>query len=202
MSAYIRWEGKNRETGTRTQVIDLLHADAEFDAERDSNGKVVNRWMVLCMDHSMLVTSHNLETALSLSAHPLAWCESCQDMEPTPQEQGVVDQGQANLEAMIAEQEAYDKLTPKGKHFMRLVGSHFFDFFDDGIVANSGNWGENMAAQAYTALGVKPTSMPGIMNGTLKAGMWFTSKDDGNDGDFWYLTELGAAVARYAATQS
>lgn len=92
---------------------------------------------------------------------------------------------------------AYLGLTDAGREFMALVGAGHFDFFDDGIVEHSGNWGENLAAQAAPAMGREWRSMSGIMNGTKKAGLWNTGEDGGQI--WWALTALGAAVALLAA---
>jgi hypothetical protein len=54
--------------------------------------------------------------------------------------------------------ETLANLTDAGKGFMALVGLHHFDFFDDGIVASSGNYGKNMAGQACGPLGLDRTT--------------------------------------------
>lgn len=94
--------------------------------------------------------------------------------------------------------DALAKLTASGREFMRLVGSSHFDFFDDGIVENSGNWGEGLAQQAAPAMGKAWRSMGGIMSATKKAGLWTTHEDE-HDGTWWSLTALGAEVALLAA---
>jgi hypothetical protein len=99
---------------------------------------------------------------------------------------------------MTTAAEALASLTPAGREFMRLVGTGHFDFFDDGIVEHSGNWGEGLAQQAAPAMGKAWRSMGGIMAGTKKAGLWTTHEDE-HDGTWWSLTALGAEVALLAA---
>jgi hypothetical protein len=82
MGAYVRWEGRVRETGTRVQVLDLLAEGSEFEAERDPmTGKVV-RWATVCMDHSWIVTHDIAANAWDHAAHPLGWCEVCSGQSP------------------------------------------------------------------------------------------------------------------------
>lgn len=63
---------------------------------------------------------------------------------------------------------ALAKLTANGKLFMASVGKREYDFFDDGIVADSGNWGEHMAEQFAHNHGLKARSVGGIMAATKK----------------------------------
>lgn len=91
-------------------------------------------------------------------------------------------------------------LTPAGREFMRLVGARAFDFFDDGIVEGSGNWGPNMAAQAASAMSKTARSLGGIMArlASSELGLWSVDVQDngqGKDEAWWTLTELGAALA-------
>lgn len=88
---------------------------------------------------------------------------------------------------------AFDHLTVKGQAFMTAVGTRQYDFFDDGMVEHSGNYGSNLAG------GDK--GMSGVMNGTRKAGLWHvTAEQDGDAGEWWSLTALGAEVALHAAS--
>lgn len=94
--------------------------------------------------------------------------------------------------------EVIAQLTAKGRAFMQQVGKGRFDFFDDGIVEGSGNWGENMAQQLECA--TNPKSASGIMGATAKLGLWNTWTDEGQT--WWDLTALGAAVAQTLAEQA
>lgn len=94
---------------------------------------------------------------------------------------------------------AFDNLTPKGREFMTVVGTWKGSFFDDGIVAGSGAWGEVLASEGCVTATLK--GMGGVLAGTNKAGLWTVMpKEAGDDSDFWMLTELGAAVAQHAAS--
>jgi hypothetical protein len=92
---------------------------------------------------------------------------------------------------------AIASLTDAGKAFMTQVGQHGFDFFDDGIVEGSGNYGRNMAEQMKDVKSVKSAS--GIMNRTTKLGLWTTSETESDAGMWWSLTALGAEVAQLLA---
>lgn len=93
--------------------------------------------------------------------------------------------------------QAIAKLTAKGRELMTAVGKGEFSFFDEGIVAHSGIWGECMAQEMGYS---NPKSASGVMNGTKKLGLWETGVD-AEDGTWWELTELGAAVALELAGQ-
>lgn len=97
---------------------------------------------------------------------------------------------------------AYDSLTAKGQALMLQIGTWNGSFFDGGIAAHSGAWGEVLTNELdLDALGVKSTkSVAGVLNGTAKAGLWDVAPGEaGDDSDFWSLTELGAEVAHHAA---
>jgi hypothetical protein len=93
-------------------------------------------------------------------------------------------------------------LTPAGREFMAAVGMKRFDFFDEGINEGSGNWGENMSWQFASMTDRKPRSVSGIMSRLSVTGLWGLSDGDPDQGKWWYLTELGAAVARKLAEVS
>jgi hypothetical protein len=97
--------------------------------------------------------------------------------------------------------ETLANLTDAGKGFMALVGLHHFDFFDDGIVASSGNYGKNMAGQACGPLGLDRKSISGVMARLASddLGLWNVYDED-ND-TWWSLTALGAEVALLAAAE-
>lgn len=101
-------------------------------------------------------------------------------------------------------QTAIDNLTPLGKKFMQLVGEQHFDHFDEGIVEGEGNWGHHMAWQAAEALGKGRPSMGGVMRTVAHQPepLWHITYDQGQeeDGPWWSLTALGAAVAVALAT--
>lgn len=92
-----------------------------------------------------------------------------------------------------------DSLTPRGREFMAMVGRRDFDFFDDGIVEHSGNWGEAMAEQFAAATGTSARSVGGIMAALPAKGLWNLVDDD--TGTWWSLTALGAEVALLAAAK-
>lgn len=100
---------------------------------------------------------------------------------------------------------AYSKLTANGKLFMASVGKREYDFFDDGIVEGSGNWGEHMAEQFAANHGLKARSVGGIMAATKKLGLWtMTTEEESHNGvsTWWDLTALGAEVALLAAAEA
>lgn len=86
-----------------------------------------------------------------------------------------------------------EQLTAKGRETMRAIGANETSFFDEGIVENSGIWGECLTSE----LGHKSS---GVIN-RLKALGLFETSDAGpdDDSDWWALTELGADVANYLA---
>jgi hypothetical protein len=99
---------------------------------------------------------------------------------------------------------ALESLTPAGRKFMELVGSHHFDFFDDGIVAGSGNWGENLTWQAAGPVAATERGVAGVMSrlAAPELGLWVNDRyaeEPGEGGKWWELTELGALVALAAA---
>lgn len=95
-------------------------------------------------------------------------------------------------------------LTASGKEFMTAVGMKRFDFFDEGIVAGSGNWGENMSWQYASIAGKSARSVSGVMARLSTIGLWdvYLDGERGSDGNWWSLTELGAAVAVRLAEQN
>lgn len=98
---------------------------------------------------------------------------------------------------------AFDNLTAKGQALMTQVGTRGFSFFDEGIVAGSGAWGEVMAGEAGPDVSSTSKGVAGVLSGTNKAGLWNVTPGDkefGDDSDWWALTELGAAVALHAAS--
>ena len=80
-------------------------------------------------------------------------------------------------------------LTAKGLATMTAIGNGELSYFDDGIVANSGIWGECLTGE----LGHKSS---GVIVQLVKQGMFTTSESsEDNDGTWYSLTELGAEVA-------
>lgn len=82
MHNYIRSERKNRETGTIVLVADTDHPDTEFVNDGD-------RWLTICVDHSMLCSHPTLSLAMAHAAVPSGWCEFCRSIatgEPLPTE--------------------------------------------------------------------------------------------------------------------
>ena len=59
----------------------------------------------------------------------------------------------------ISTETAIAALTDAGRDFMEAVGAQRFDFFDEGIVAGSGNWGENMSWQFASITARTPRSV-------------------------------------------
>lgn len=97
-------------------------------------------------------------------------------------------------------------LTPMGRAFMLQVGQGGFDFFDQGIVENSGNYSANMAWQFRG--GNSPRSSGGVMARLLAQPepLWRVMPDasyvPGFPSDWWDLTALGAAVANKLAADA
>lgn len=91
------------------------------------------------------------------------------------------------IEAVVAQ------LTAKGRETMTSVGRCELSFFDEGIVENSGIWGECLCSE----MGHKSS---GVVNQLKKLGLWLTSPGgEDDDSDWWSLTALGADVANYLA---
>jgi hypothetical protein len=91
----------------------------------------------------------------------------------------------ATIEAAVAQ------LTDKGRETMRAVGAHETSFFDNGIVAHSGIWGDNLTGELGHA-------SSGVINRLAKLGLFDASPADVDDPAMWWsLTELGADVANY-----
>lgn len=92
--------------------------------------------------------------------------------------------------------ETIDQLTAKGRDAMAAIGRQEVSFFDEGIVAGAGSWGGILTAD----LGHKSS---GVLNRLKTLGLFDTFKDtdpaDADCGDWWSLTELGAAVANKLA---
>ena len=91
-------------------------------------------------------------------------------------------------------QAVVSKMTVKGLDAMKAIGNHETSFFDNGIVAGSGIWGECLVDE----LGHKSS---GVVNQLEKLGL-FTSYDNSDSGSadagkWWELTALGADVANY-----
>lgn len=86
-----------------------------------------------------------------------------------------------------------DQLTAKGREAMVSVGKRELSYFDEGITAYSGIWGECLVSE----LGHKSS---GVVNRLRDLGLFQTSDgDDMDSGLWWSLTELGADVANYLA---
>lgn len=96
----------------------------------------------------------------------------------------------AQVQAIIAQ------LTDKGRATMLAVGQGRLSFFDDGIVENSGIWGECLTGE----LGHKSS---GVVNRLARLGLWNVTHDlASDDGAWWDLTALGAAVANTLADEA
>ena len=85
---------------------------------------------------------------------------------------------------------AIAKLTAKGFDTMTAVANHQLSFFDDGIVAGSGIWGECFVNE----MGHKSS---GVINQLVKLGLFDLSTTE--DGSWYSLTELGVEVAQRLA---
>jgi hypothetical protein len=85
------------------------------------------------------------------------------------------------------------QLTAKGRETMRAVGNRETSYFDEGIVKDSGIWGECLTSE----LGHRSS---GIINRLRDLGLWEASEQQGDDPSMWWsLTALGADVANYLA---
>lgn len=94
--------------------------------------------------------------------------------------------------------ETYAKLTAKGKAVMAMLGDWHGSFFDDGCVEGSGAWGEVLSSEACVT--ATKQGMAGVLTGLRTAGVLASHEgDEGDDSDWWYLTALGAEVAKFAA---
>jgi hypothetical protein len=76
---------------------------------------------------------------------------------------------------------------------MTAVGNRKLSFFDEGIVEGGGIWGACLTGE----LGHKSS---GVINRLSALGLWDVQAEDGDDGSWWSLTALGAAVANALAT--
>jgi hypothetical protein len=84
-------------------------------------------------------------------------------------------------------------LTDKGRDTMRAIGNRETSFFDNGIVTDSGIWGDNLTGE----LGHKSS---GVINRLRAVGLLESHPQSGDDpSDWWTLTALGADVANYLA---
>jgi len=92
--------------------------------------------------------------------------------------------------------EAIAKLTAKGRELMTSIGKQELSFFDNGVTAGSGSYGEVIAGDFGFA---NPRSAAGVLGGLVKQGLMTADEAEG-DGGLWYeLTELGAEVANHLA---
>lgn len=88
---------------------------------------------------------------------------------------------------------AIKKLTPQGIVVMTTIADGKISFFDAGLTAGSGSWGEVLAKED----GIKP----GVLTGLAKQGLLVAGEaGDEGAGKWWELTELGAAVANQLKT--
>jgi hypothetical protein len=71
MSAYLRQQHCNRETGTTVQVLDLAAPGSEFDPDGE------NRWATICCEHSAFCSHYTLRLAIDHAAMPSGWCQEC-----------------------------------------------------------------------------------------------------------------------------
>lgn len=94
---------------------------------------------------------------------------------------------------------AIEKMTAKGLETMTAIGQGQTSFFDEGIVENSGIWGECLAGE----LGHKSS---GVINRLVTLGLLTDCGDQsepGFDAGHWYtLTAVGAEVANLLAADS
>lgn len=86
---------------------------------------------------------------------------------------------------------AVAKLTKKGQPVMLQIGSGGCSFFDNGIVPNSGIWGEQLAQEC----GV----LSGVLTGLRKQGLLEIFNNSDDEGTWVDLTPLGADVANFLA---
>lgn len=90
-------------------------------------------------------------------------------------------------------QTAISSLTVKGRATMKAIGDRKLSFFDDGIVEGSGIWGGCLVSE----MGHKSA---GVISNLEKQGLLIsTDYEEGDDGKWWELTELGAQVANALA---
>jgi hypothetical protein len=192
------WSG-TQDTAAKGAWVKLTAAQLATD-ELDSDAHPWNDFARAVADHDA-ATEH--VAAAAAAPRKVAVVESVErhDLTEIPTASEAVD-ALAATALRISTETAIAALTDAGREFMRAVGKQSFDFFDEGIVAGSGNWGENMSWQYAAMSGRKPRSVSGIMARLSVAGLWELSDGDPDQGKWWSLTELGAAVAlQLAATE-
>lgn len=87
-------------------------------------------------------------------------------------------------------------LTKAGRATMLAVGRGQLSYFDEGIIEGSGIWGECLTGE----MGHKSS---GVVNRLAKVGLWDVTIDrESQDGAWWSLTALGAAVANHLAAEA
>jgi hypothetical protein len=92
---------------------------------------------------------------------------------------------------------AVKALTKKGRTVMEALGKGELTFFDDGLVAGSSGWGSVISDELGLGKGAS-----GVLNGLVKQGLFDVVPDDGDAGDGYLLTDLGAAVAQSFAPEA
>jgi len=86
--------------------------------------------------------------------------------------------------------EIIEKLTARGRETMTAVGDWNGSFFDEGCTPGSGIWGSIFVQE----MGQKSS---GVINRLRDLGLFDVTPDqEGDDGDWWSLTQLGVDVAR------
>lgn len=173
MSTYIRWEGKNRETGTRVQILDLAHPDSTFAGDGGL------RWGTMCLSHNFLQRHATSQTAWDASAHPLGWCPGC--LKTNSAEQRVSD----ILATPVVEK---PKRTRKATNPLGLPQKSF-DYFVD-LAKDAGNWSGNPWLNGNVASGKSASAMSQTL---VRAGL-ITIGHDGDDA-FAIFTDAGRAAA-------
>lgn len=73
MSKVVYQVQRNRESGTRIQVIDNRDGSFEADAGKEMN------WITLCDTHGNYVGHSARMTAEEFTHHPTEWCQVCQE---------------------------------------------------------------------------------------------------------------------------
>lgn len=99
-------------------------------------------------------------------------------------------------------EQAIANLSDNGTRFLTLLGRQIsgadtrcMSFFDDGLAAGSGHWGEPFAQEMCGLMDASRRSMGGIMARLSNLGIFNLSpQEEYGDGPWWSLTELGVSV--------
>jgi hypothetical protein len=92
--------------------------------------------------------------------------------------------------------------TAAGRRLLEVIGHGQTSFFDEGIVARSGIWHDNLTGETAGAVGLPKTAtgVAGVVRRLIEQGYLDSQQQD--DGVWVWLTETGAAAARSLAADT